>query len=245
MLLLWNIFSEVWSTSCNNHFNTHLLDYFTHSLTRWRIAMACYVSDYRSWTHYRASSTPHWRPSTPYTTQVWWPVIGQYHDLLAWMGITLDQRVWVWVWILVACQVDCRHLGSEAWALIRRTNIYHLLFLLITKNGYNQRSEIFNCYCCYIPYFFYIFDHLKIIIFFADRKIVITPKLTENLEPNTNSIPDAPVHVCILIVKVRKCRTHITWVTCVTFGYNRVSFYDIRIKLFPFSFILKKTIAGE
>jgi len=46
-----------------------------------------------------------------------------------------------------------------------------------------------------VPYFFYIFDHLKIINFFADRKIGITPKLTENLEPNTNSIPDAPVHV--------------------------------------------------
>jgi len=93
-----------------------------------------------------------------------------------------------------------------------------------------------------LPYFFYIFDHLKIIIFFADRKIGITPKLTENLEPNTNSIPDAPVHVCILIVKVRRCRTHITW---VTFGYYRVSFYDIRIKLFPFSFVLKTTIAEE
>ena len=97
-----------------------------------------------------------------------------------------------------------------------------------------------------IPYFFYIFDHLKIIIFFADRKIGITPKLTENLEPNTlNSIPDAPVHVCILIVKVRRCRTHITWVTWVTFGYYWVSFYDIRIKLFPFSFVLKTTIAEE
>ena len=91
-----------------------------------------------------------------------------------------------------------------------------------------------------VPYFFYIFDHLKIIIFFADRKIGITPKLTENLEPNTNSIPDTPVHVCILIVKVWRCRTHITWVTWVTFGYYWVSFYDIRIKLFPFSFVLKK-----
>jgi len=66
-----------------------------------------------------------------------------------------------------------------------------------------------------LPYFFYICDHLKIIIFFADRKIRITPKLTENLEPNTNSIPDAPVHVCIMMVKVRRCRTHITWVTWV------------------------------
>jgi len=43
----------------------------------------------------------------------------------------------------------------------------------------------------HIPYFFYIFDHLKIIIFFADRIIGITPKLTKNLEPNTNCIPDA------------------------------------------------------
>jgi len=60
-----------------------------------------------------------------------------------------------------------------------------------------------------VPYFFYIFDHLKIIIFFADRIIGITPKLTENLEPNTNCIPDAPIHVCILIVKVRRCRLHI------------------------------------
>ena len=102
---------------------------------------------------------------------------------------------------------------------------------------YGDWTEVY-----YIPYFFYIFDHLKIIIFFADRIIGITPKLTENLEPNTNCIPDAPVHVCILIVKVRRCRTHITW---VTFGYYRVSFYDIRIKLFPFSFVLKKTIAEE
>ena len=86
---------------------------------------------------------------------------------------------------------------------------------------------------------------LKKIFFFADRKIEITAKLTENLEPNTNSIPDAPVHVCILIVQVRRCRTHITWVTWVTFGYYRVSFYDIRIKLFPFSFVLKTTIAEE
>jgi len=93
----------------------------------------------------------------------------------------------------------------------------------------------------HLPYFFYIFDHLKIINFFADRIIGITPKLTENLEPN-NCIPDAPVHVCILIVKVLRCRTHIMW---VTFGYYRVSFYDIRIKLFPFSFVLKKTIAEE
>ena len=36
-----------------------------------------------------------------------------------------------------------------------------------------------------IPYFFYMFDHLKITNFFADRIIGITPKLTENLEPNT------------------------------------------------------------
>jgi len=83
---------------------------------------------------------------------------------------------------------------------------------------------------------------LKNNFFFADRKIGITPKLTENLKPNTNSIPDAPVHACILIVKVRRCRTHITW---VTFGYYRVSFYDIRIKLFPFLFVLKTTIAEE
>jgi len=83
---------------------------------------------------------------------------------------------------------------------------------------------------------------LKNNYFFADRIIGITPKLTENLEPNTNCIPDAPVHVCILIIKVRRCRTHITW---LTFGYYRVSFYDIRIKLFPFSFVLKKTIAEE
>ena len=94
----------------------------------------------------------------------------------------------------------------------------------------------------WLPYFFYIFDHLKIIIFFADRIFGITPKLTENVEPITNCTPDAPVHVCILIVKVRRCRTHITY---VTFGYYRVSFYDIRIKLFPFSFVLKKTIAEE
>jgi len=93
-----------------------------------------------------------------------------------------------------------------------------------------------------IPYFFYIFDHLKIIIFFADRNIEITPKMTENLEPNTNCIPNVPVHVCILIVKVRRCWTHITW---VTFRYYRVSFYDIRIKLLAFSFVLKKTIAEE
>ena len=39
-----------------------------------------------------------------------------------------------------------------------------------------------------IPYFFYIFDHLKIIKIFADRIIGITPKLTENLDPNTKLI---------------------------------------------------------
>jgi len=37
-----------------------------------------------------------------------------------------------------------------------------------------------------LPYFFFIFDHLN---FFADRIIGITPKLTENLEPNTNCKP--------------------------------------------------------
>jgi len=94
----------------------------------------------------------------------------------------------------------------------------------------------------HLPYFFYIFDHLKIINFSADRIIGITPKLTENLEPNTNCIPNVPVYVCILIGKVRRCRTHITW---VTFGYYRDSFYDIRIKLLPFSFVLRKTIAEE
>ena len=80
---------------------------------------------------------------------------------------------------------------------------------------------------------------LKNNYFFADLIIGITPKLTEKLKPNTNYIPDVPVHVCILIVKVRRCRTHITW---VTFGYYRVSFYDIRIKLFPFSFKKKRQL---
>jgi len=83
-----------------------------------------------------------------------------------------------------------------------------------------------------IPYFFYIFDHLKLINFFADQIIGITPKMTEILEPDTNCIPDAPVHVCFLIVKVRRCRTHITW---VTFGYYR----------FRFHLFKKKTIAEE
>jgi len=37
-------------------------------------------------------------------------------------------------------------------------------------------------------YFFYIFDHLKIIYAFVDQIIAIKPKLTENLEPNTKLI---------------------------------------------------------
>ena len=71
-----------------------------------------------------------------------------------------------------------------------------------------------------VPYFFYIFGHLKIIIFFADRIIGITPKLTENLEPNTKLIvykyKYCTYRYITLFGKVRRCRTHITW---VTYGY--------------------------
>jgi len=91
---------------------------------------------------------------------------------------------------------------------------FHLLILIhVIQYFYNNRPYLFstqNKRCIQkVPYFFYIFDHLKIINFFADRIIGITRKLTENLEPNTNCIPNVPVHVCILIGKVRRCRTHI------------------------------------
>jgi len=113
---------------------------------------------------------------------------------------------------------------------------FFVLFILVYNLDF-LRSAFLR-----VPYFFFIFDHLKIINFFADRIIGITPKLTKNLEPNTNCIPNVLVHVCILIGKVGRSLTHITW---VTFGYYRVSFYDIRIKLLTFSFVLKKTIAEE
>jgi len=64
-----------------------------------------------------------------------------------------------------------------------------------------------------VPYFFCIFDHLKIIIFSADRIIGITQKMTENIEPNTKLIV---YQYNARTGKVRRCRTHITW---VTFGY--------------------------
>jgi len=137
------------------------------------------------------------------------------------------------------------HTSQQEIYLDHRSGIWMNTCHLIHRNC-NNYCFLTSCYILFstvnIPYFFYIFDHLKIINFFADRIIGITPKLTENLEPNTNCIPDTPVHVCILIVKVWRCRTHITW---VTFGYYRISFDDIRIKLFPISFVLKKTIAEE
>ena len=84
-----------------------------------------------------------------------------------------------------------------------------------------SKGHFFFCFVCFdffktlLPYFFYIFDHLKIIIFFAYRKIGIIPKLTENLEPNTNGITQysattntAHTGTCTLIGKVRRCRTH-------------------------------------
>ena len=76
----------------------------------------------------------------------------------------------------------------------------------------------------YIPYFFYIFDHLKIIFFCwsnncnyakADRKFRTKYKV--------NCIPVQILHVPVHVLcfgKLRRCQTHITW---VTFGYYWVS----------------------
>jgi len=51
---------------------------------------------------------------------------------------------------------------------------------MLQNNKIQKISLLMLTWQYLLPYFFYIFDHLKIIIFFADQIIGITPKLTKN-----------------------------------------------------------------